>query len=168
MPRRPDRVAAPRPQVVEEAVEGRPQHQRDDGRKGEAAYDGAGHGEVGRPVAADLCGAEAEGDEAQDRRGGRHEDGSHPLAPAAHQRLVSGQVLAAEQVDVVDEHDVVVPHDADEDERPDPRHNREAGARDQKEPEDAHSVAYETRFLCSPATGPFIHRSSSGGAADLP
>ena len=83
----------------------------------------------------DLRVADGQRDQPQHGRGRRHQDGAQAFAARLHDGLVALQTLAAQVVNVVDEHNGVVDHHPDENQDADPGHDAERRPGKQKEPE---------------------------------
>ena len=64
---------------------------------------------------------------AEERRERRDENGAQALATSVHNRLAQRKTARPKEPDVVDEHDGVVDHDADEQDDADVRRHAERG-----------------------------------------
>ena len=122
-------LAAPGGQGIEIGVERGHHKQRHDGRKGEAADDGARHGEIRRAVAADLGSTDGQRRETGDSRSNRHKNRPQTVAASFDNRSITGYTLLAQVVDTIDKHDPVIHDHADENHDADRGHEREGRIR---------------------------------------
>lgn len=127
--------ARPLSQVIQQNVDGRQNHQGNDRREGQAAYDGAGHREIRRAVATDLSRAYAQRDQPEHSGRSRHDNGAKAVVACLKNGGTPVQAGRAQVVDMIDQNDPIVYHNSNQDQNPDPGHDLEGRARNQEEPE---------------------------------